>query len=286
LKKEIKKTKIEVIKQLSEEHNIKLLCEIANISMSAYYRGINRKDKDKEIKERIREIYTKHKGIYGYRRITMVLRREGLKINYKKVYRLMREMGLYARIRKKNYISRAAKETLYVSDNILRRNFKSESKHEKFVSDITEIKTKEGKLYLMIIQDLYNNEIVSYGISKSNGMELAHKVIDKWLKSGKYKEGSIFHTDRGFQFTHILTVRKLREKGIIQSMSRKGIPQDNGPAESFFSHFKEELVKIHGEKTVKEYERLIEEYIRFYNEERYQVRLKGMAPVEYRNHAV
>ncbi|WP_434223498.1 transposase [Fervidobacterium gondwanense] len=110
-------------------------------------------------------------------------------------------------------------------------------------------------------------------------MELAHKVIDEWLKSGKYKEGNIFHTDRGFQFTHILTVRKLREKGIIQSMSRKGIPQDNGPAESFFSHFKEELVKIHGEKTVKEYER-------FYNEERYQVRLKGMAPVEYRSHAV
>ncbi|SHH36524.1 IS3 family transposase, partial [Thermosipho atlanticus] len=74
--------------------------------------------------------------------------------------------------------------------------------------------------------------------------------------------------------------------GIIQSMSRKGIPQDNGPVESFFSHFKEELVKIHVEKTKEEYKRLISEYIRFYNEERYQKRLNNMAPVEYRSHAV
>jgi transposase InsO family protein len=69
-------------------------------------------------------------------------------------------------------------------------------------------------------------------------------------------------------------------------MSRKGLPQDNGPAESFFSHFKEELVKIHGEKTDEEYKKLIEEYIRFYNEERYQIRLNGMTPVEYRSHAI
>jgi len=83
-----------------------------------------------------------------------------------------------------------------------------------------------------------------------------------------------------------LIVKKLNEKEIIQSISRKGLPQDNGPAESFFSHFKEELVKIHGEKTEEEYKKLIEEYIRFYNEERYQIRLKGMTPVEYRSHAI
>jgi transposase InsO family protein len=262
------------------------LCEIANISRSTYYRTINKEDKDKELKEKIKEIYFKYNGIYGYRRITIVLKREGKKVNHKKVYRLMKEMGIYAKIRRKNYIRRATKETQYVSDNKLKRNFKSKSKYEKFVSDITEIKTIEGKLYLMIIQDLYNNEIVSYGVSKSNNMELAHKVIDEWLQSGKYKEGSIFHTDRGFQFTHILTVKKLNKKRIIQSMSRKGLPQDNGPAESFFSHFKEELVKIHGEKTDEEYKKLIEEYIRFYNEERYQIRLNGMTPVEYRSHAI
>lgn len=262
------------------------MCKIAGISRSSYYRALHKKDKDKKLKEKIKEIYLKYKGIYGYRRITIVLKREGKKVNHKKVYRLMKEMGLYAKIRKKNYLRRAAKEVQYVSENILRRNFRSKSEWEKFVSDITEIKTKEGKLYLMMIQDLYNNEIVGYGISENNNMELVHKVIDKWLRSGKYKKGSIFHTDRGFQFTHILTAKKLKEKGIIQSMSRKGIPQDNGPAESFFSHFKEELVKIHGEKTKEEYRKLISEYIRFYNEERYQRKLKDMAPVEYRNHAV
>ncbi|MGC9797228.1 IS3 family transposase [Fervidobacterium riparium] len=85
----IKKTKIEVIKQLSSEFSISLLCEIADISTNGYYRAINKKDKDKQIKERIREIYFKYNGIYGYRRITMVLRREGKIVNHKKVYRLM-----------------------------------------------------------------------------------------------------------------------------------------------------------------------------------------------------
>ncbi|MDK2839833.1 IS3 family transposase [Thermosipho africanus] len=117
-------------------------------------------------------------------------------------------------------------------------------------------------------------------------MKLVSDTIKKWLDSGRYKEGSILHTDRGFQFTHIFTARMLKEKGIIQSMSRKGTPQDNGPAESFFGHFKEEMVRINKEKTKEEYKKLIEEYIRFYNEERYQARLKNMAPVEFPSHAV
>ncbi|MBM7559349.1 IS3 family transposase [Marinitoga litoralis] len=117
-------------------------------------------------------------------------------------------------------------------------------------------------------------------------MKLVITAIERWIESGRYKEGSILHTDRGFQFTHILTAKKLKEAGIIQSMSRKGTPQDNGPAESFFSHLKEEMVRINGSKKKEEYVKMIEEYIRFYNEKRYQRRLKNMAPVEYRSHAL
>ena len=102
-------------------------------------------------------------------------------------------------------------------------------------------------------------------------------------KSRKYREGSIFHTDRGFQYTHILTAKMLKMHGIVQSMCRMGVPEDKGPAESFFSHFKEEVVKIEGDKTKEEYMKLIDDYIEFYNNRRYQMRLNKMAPVEYRS---
>lgn len=285
MRKEIVK-KIEVINELKERFSLELLCKISGISKSTYYRAMKRKDKDEKLKEEIKDIYFKYKGIYGYRRITMVLNRKGRKINHKKVYRLMKEMGLYARIRKKNHIRKLTLDAQYIADNKLKRNFKSKRPFEKFVSDITQIKTIDGKLYLIIIQDLYNNEIIEYSIGENNNLELVNNTIKRWLKSGKYRKGGILHTDRGFQYTHVLTAKILKEKGIIQSMSRKGVPQDNGPAESFFSHLKEEVVRINGEKTKEEYKKLIEEYIRFYNEERYQARLKNMAPVEYRNHVV
>ena len=240
-------------------------------------------DKDEEIREKITDIYYKHKGIYGYRRITIELNRAGYRINHKKVYRIMKEGELYAVIRKKNKQKAAAMGVMKVAGDKLKRDFKSDRKWEKFVSDITEIRGKGWKLYFMIIQDLYNNEIVGYGVSESNDMNLVHGVIKEWLKSGKYREGSIFHTDRGFQYTHILTAKMLKMHGIEQSMSRKGVPEDNGPAESFFSHFKEEVVKIERDKTKEEYKKLIDDYIEFYNNRRYQMRLNKMAPVEYRS---
>jgi len=117
-------------------------------------------DKDEEIREKITDIYYKHKGIYGYRRITIELNRAGYRINHKKVYRIMKEEELYAVIRKKNRQKAAAMGVMKVAEDKLRRNFKSDEKWEKFVSDITEIRGKGWKLYFMIIQDLYNNEIV------------------------------------------------------------------------------------------------------------------------------
>jgi transposase InsO family protein len=155
------------------------LCKIAGISKSTYYRILKSKDRDKEIKEEIRELYFRYNGIYGYRRITTVMKRKGKNINHKKVYRLMKELELFARIRKKNYIRKA-----------------------------------------------------------------------------------------------------------MMKVQFKGMLQDNGPAENFFSHFKEKMVKINKEKTKEEYKKLIEEYIKFYNEERYQARLKNMAPKKSRSHAV
>ncbi|MBB6063382.1 transposase InsO family protein [Thermosipho japonicus] len=167
------------------------MCKIAGISKSTYYRVLKSKDRGKEIKEAIRELYFKYNGIYGYRRITVVLKRNGRKINHKKVYRLMKEMRLFARIRKKNYIRKAMMEAQCIEENKLRRNFKCERVNEKFVSDITQINAKDGNLYLMIIQDLYNNEIIEYTVGESNNMELVTNTIKKLLDSGRYKEGSI-----------------------------------------------------------------------------------------------
>ena len=106
---------------MRDKYTVKLLCEIAGISRSAYYRAINRVDKDEEIREKITDIYHKHKGIYGYRRITIELNRAGYRINHKKVYRIMKEGKLYAVIRKKNKQKAAAMGVMKVAEDKLRR---------------------------------------------------------------------------------------------------------------------------------------------------------------------
>lgn len=237
------------------------------------------------IESLILDVFNNHKGIYGYRRITTFIRiNHNIKINYKKVYRIMKSLGLRSRVRAKKKFFAPLVEGLIIEDNILNRDFKANTPSSKLVTDITTIKYKRNKkMYLSAIMDLYNNEILTYKISFNNNNELVINTITDILDKNKL-DGAILHSDRGTQYTSRLYNTILKENKIIQSMSRKGNCHDNACIESFFSHLKSECIYLNDYNSEEEVINSIDEYINFYNNTRFQKRLKNMAPIKYRSH--
>ncbi len=271
------------------------------ISKSTYFYNINNyenPDVDLELKNLIKEIFNKHKSRYGYRRITLELRNKGLVINHKRVKRLMSQLGLYGLTPKAKYksykgeVGKTANNKLLVKvvDEVkhtttMKRNFKTTKVNEVWLSDVTEFHIPAGKLYLSPILDLHNREIVSFNVSKSPSFIQTRDMLNKAFDKYNNLEGLIFHTDQGWQYQMYQFIKSLKDKNIIQSMSRKGNCLDNSPMENFFGKLKNEM--FYGNeykfKTLNQLELAIKEYIHYYNNERITVKLKGLTPVQFRN---
>ena len=248
-------------------------------------------DPDKEIKDTIRALFEEHNGNYGYRRIKDEVDKElGYKVNHKKVQRLMKDLDL----RCVKYGRKSRKYNAYkgnvgkVAKNRVNRRFHTTIPHQKLTTDITEFKCLEGKkLYLNPILDMFNGEILSYGISMRPTLELVLEPLEEALeivKDSKFR--TTIHSDQGWHYQHKKWVKTLKKNNVFQSMSRKGNCADNAPMESFFGILKQEM--YHGEVrcSYDELKRKIEKYIHYYNNKRIKGKgkLKGMSPVEYRIH--
>jgi transposase InsO family protein len=274
---------------IQKKYPISTLCEITGISRSAYYKWLHRQKGQSEIQNEellvfIREAYEERDGILGYRQMTIKIRRErNLKINHKRVYRLMKISGLRSVCRKKkyNYIKSTPEVT---AENILNRNFKAEHSCEKWLTDVTEFKYGVGKkAYLSAILDLGDRSIISYVIGHSNNNNLVFETYD--IAIAAYPEAKpIFHSDRGFQYTNKTFKAKLDKAGMVQSMSRVGRCIDNGPMEGFWGILKSEMYYLHKFDDYELLKGAIEKYIDYYNTKRYQKRLKCMTPMEYQKH--
>jgi transposase InsO family protein len=238
--------------------------------------------KDKELIECLCVLYQESNGIFGYRRMQMNLKRRfGLHCNKKRVYRVMRVIDMKSVIRRKrpNYVRSKPEIT---AENILNRKFTAEKLNEKWLTDVTEFKCGNGsKLYLSAILDLKDKSIVSYAIGRSNNNKLVFDTFDAAVK--KYPTANpLFHSDRGFQYTSKIFKGKLDDAGMVQSMSRVGRCIDNGPMEAFWGTIKTEMYYL---KRFIDYYSLVEaihNYIEFYNNNRYQEKLGGLAPMEFR----
>ncbi len=233
---------------------------------------------NKTLLEQIITLYTRFKGIYGYRRITLNLNRQpNTHYNVKRIRRLMRAANLQAVIRrkKKTYIPSKPQIT---AENVLDRNFEAEQVNEKWLTDVTEFKYgNEQKAYLSAILDLRDNSIVSYVLGHHNNNDLVLKTFD--LATINNPEASpLFHSDRGYQYTSSIFRTKLDQAGCTQSMSRVGRCIDNGPMEGFWGILKCEMYYLNKFYTYEELESAIGEYIHFYNYGRYQAKLNGLAP--------
>ncbi|MGN6618841.1 MAG: IS3 family transposase [Ilyomonas sp.] len=280
------------IQELHEKENfsIVLLCEIARIQRSSYYKWLNRtisenEKLNEEILEEIKRLYDKVNGIYGYRRMTMNLNRILSKsINHKRVYRLMSIAGIQSVIRRKGKKYKPSTPK-HVAENILNREFKAEKLNEKWLTDVTEMRYGASqKAYLSAILDLYDGCIVSYVLGTSNNNALVFKTLDLALDTNPGAT-PLLHSDRGVQYTSPAFKRKVEKAEIVQSMSRVGRCIDNGPMEAFWGTLKCEKYYLNNYGTFEELKKDIEEYIQFYNNERLQKRLNGLSPLEYRVNA-
>lgn len=284
-----------LIKKYIYPNNILHLCNIAKVSRSGYYRHIkNTKSKiEKEEKDlKLREIILKafnHRGYKkGSRSVKMTLENEfGIIINRKCIQRIMRKYKIICPIRRSNPYKKIAKATKEhsVVPNKLKRNFKQETPGKVLLTDITYLRYGKSKVaYLSTIKDASTNEILAYNLSERITLEIATKTIEKLILNCKniLTEESFIHSDQGSHYTSPKFQKLLKDNKIGQSMSRKGNCWDNAPQESFFGHMKDEIDLSECE-TFEEVKLVIDDYMDYYNNHRYQWTLKKLTPVQYRN---
>lgn len=246
-----------------------------------YAKRANGLDKYAAIKEEITAIFHEHLGRYGYRRITLELQNRGYHINHKTVQRLLSDLNLKCMVRLKKYRSYKG-EIGKVAPNLIQRDFNAESPNQKWTTDITEFAMFGQKLYLSPVLDMYNGEIISYNISERPMLNQVMDMLDKAFSILPDGSNLIFHSDQGWQYQHRYYQERLAEKGIRQSMSRKGNCLDNSPMENFFGLLKSELLYLKEFSSMAEFKLELEKYIDYYNNKRIKSKLKGLTPVQFR----
>ncbi|MDG0262519.1 IS3 family transposase [Escherichia coli] len=276
--------KTKVIRSLRCGHCQSDLLKAAGLARSTlYYQLSLQKTKDKyaDVKQLIASIFHEHRGCYGYRRIHCELQKRGLKFSGKTVRKLMQQLGLKSPVRLKKYRSYRGNMGL-AAENILQRQFKAEAPCEKWVTNITEFRAGGQKLYLSPILDLFNGEIVAWETACRPTEELVKRMLNKGLESLAEGEKPLLHSDQGWHYRIKSYQSALADRGLVQSMSRKGNCLDNAVMENFFGHLKEEMYYRRDYRNVEELENAVNEYITYWNQKRIKLSLGGLSPVEYR----
>jgi putative transposase len=257
---------------------------MAQLARSTFYyqqKVLGQDDKHQQLKETIKSVFERHKGRYGYRRITAALRQFGSHVNHKTVQRLMGVLGLKSLVRPKKYRSFKG-EVGRAAPNELQRRFAADSANQKWVTDVTEFNVAGEKLYLSPILDLYNGEIVAFETSKRPVFDLVNSMLKKALVKLAPHEKPMLHSDQGWQYRMPAYQRQLRERQLVQSMSRKGNCYDNAAMESFFAVLKSEFFLLNKFDSVDALRDGLADYIHYYNHDRIKLKLKGLSPVQYR----
>lgn len=273
--------------ELRPRFRLAILLQVAGLARSTFYYQTSVQqtaDKYAAIKAQIRQIHARHRGLYGYRRVTLALRQAGTVINHKTVRRLMRVLGLQSRVRRARYHAyRGPGHPL--TRNLLQRQFHAGQPHEKWVTDVTEFKVRGEKLYLSPVLDLYNGEIVAYEMADNPRFTLVDTMLRRALQRLGPQQQPLLHSDQGWQYQMPAYRRRLAERGLTQSMSRRGNCLDNAAMESFFGTLKAECFHLGHFDSIAQLQASIHRYIHYYNHDRIKLKL-GMSPVQFRRQAM
>lgn len=254
------------------------------MARSVFYYHLSRLDNTDghdDTRDRIKAIYDENKGRYGYRRICMALRNEGNAINHKTVQKLMSQMGLKAKRKKRHYHSYKG-QIGKISPNVIDRDFSAERPNQKWTTDVSQVCIKDEKLYISPILDMYNGEIITYTLSRSPNLKMVTDMLCKAFRKFKNLDGLTIHSDQGWHYQNTLYQKMLKDKCIVQSMSRKGNCLDNSMMENFFGLMKNELLYVNDFDSIESFEKELKKYIIWYNTKRIKLRLNGMSPAQYR----
>jgi transposase InsO family protein len=256
------------------------MCRFFEVSRSGYYDYIKRMDKpafDQALADKIAQCQIQVRHTYGYRRVHIWLKKQGICRDPKTVLRIMQKYGMLSHIRRRRKYRQMGSH-LHKYPNLLDRQFTAQRPNQKWVTDISYNHTDQGILYLSIIRDLFDNSIVAY----KTGTEQSVRLVLDTIKAAKKKEMVTtelqLHSDQGSQYTSTAYFNLIQSYGITPSMSRRGNCYDNAMAENFFSILKTECIyraKLHSFEQARA---LIDEYIWFYNNERIQLQT-GEAPL-------
>ena len=260
--------KFMVIYRQKDKYSISEMCRFFDVSRSGYYDYVKRMDipaKDLPLAEKIKECQEKHGKTYGYRRVHIWLERQGIRHNPKTILRVMQKYNLLSEVRRKKYHNYGGYIHRY--DNLLNRDFNADRPNQKWVTDISYIKTGQGTLYLSVLRDLYDNSIVAYKTGTEQNINLVLSTIRAAKRKEKITAEVQLHSDQGFQYTSNQYFKLTKSYNITPSMSRKGNPYDNAMAENFFSILKTECIYRTKLRTYEEARLLIGQYIHFYNHE-------------------
>ena len=283
--------KYEAIRGFSQEFTVGKMCKVLNLTSGSYYQWLkrmegreNKRKAEQESVSQIVEIFETNRKTYGYRRMYQAMLEKGYEISEYKVRKHMREAGLYPVTRVKYKAYHYGKKTGRYFENKVNREFRPEGFNEIWAGDITYIKTALGWVYLSVVMDLYNREVVGYSVSKSIDTELVKRALGNALaRTAKGSKEITFHSDRGTQYCSKGFQKMLIDNGFEISMSRPGCPYDNACVESFFSTAKRECIYRREYVTIEEVKRDLFVYIElFYNRKRMHRTLGYKSPIEYR----
>ena len=263
------------------------MVKLTGLPRSSFYYSESHPKADRHRKDRelVRRIYHENKGRYGYRRIALELRNRGIIINHKTIQKLMHEEHIVCKVRRRRYNSYKG-QVGKVAPNLLKRDFTATAPNQKWVTDVTQFNILGTKLYLSPILDLYDESLISWNISDSPNFAQTTDMLDKAFAKIPDNTNLIFHSDQGWQYQMHDYQRRLREKGIRQSMSRKGNCLDNSVMENFFGLLKSELLYLQDFESVEHFKKELAEYLTWYNEKRIKVKLKGLTPLQFRNQSL
>lgn len=270
--------------ELRQLYPVVTLLKIVNLARSTFYAwdaARNVPDKYARAKELIQQIYDEHKGRYGYRRIKYALDDQGVVLHENTVRRLMVLLNLKSTQRTKRYKSFKG-EVGVAAPNILERDFGSAAPNEKWVTDVTEFKVGDDKLYLSPIKDLFNGEIIAYEMSSRPTLDMVISMLKRALATIASDQRPVLHSDQGWHYRMPCYRKMLNDRNLVQSMSRKGNCYDNASMESFFAVLKSECFYKQKFTDIGALKATIREYIQYYNTKRVSTRLGGLTPVQYR----
>lgn len=279
----------QVIVALKADYPLAVLLAVAGLARSTFFyhqARLTRPDPQAALKAAITEAFEQAKGRYGHRRIHDVLTRHGWQVAKKTVLTLMNTLGLICKIRRARRYRSWLGQPGTIAENVLNREFNASAPDTKWVTDVTEFRIGDRKIYLSPVIDLFDRSVIAYTHGPSPSLELTNSSLGKAIATLPAGATPLVHSDQGFQYQHASWRTLLDDAGLTQSMSRRATCLDNAIAENFFGHLKEELFHHNRFDGIEDFTAALDDYLDWYNTTRISTTLNGLSPAEYRAQAL